>query len=342
MDRKGSVNNYKNSNNHIVRFTFTNHIDRIQLSIVNQYDLYHRVKTLFNYEFDKPIIAKCCGGRTINNYTYEGKKIQLVYYGGSKSYYFLVVIHDADQEWQGLIREMLLSVVISPSFIYVSQIEFTWDFYPKDPAEIMPMWEAITQHIYFKNFRIGGFEYKEATYYQGKHGNVRDGSKGLRFYPKQNSTGEFLRVEVQANRHTIKRDLNLNILSLPIDPSLVSFHRYLEFRRWYDQRGIYQIAREIDEAEQRKTGASKLPRNPRSLAHAVGQELIARRLSGECNMKGKGIWGESSVAQQISGFKELKRKGRTTYPLEHFFPKLPLLLRMRSAGPKTGYLRIPS
>lgn len=341
MGRQWSINNCINSNNPIIRFTFNNHIDRIRISIRNRYNLYKQVKALFTKEFGLPKITKPNKHTIENAYSYEGKKIQIVYYL-SCPHYFSVVIHDADQERQILIRDMLLSVVGTASCIYLSQVEFTWDFYPNDPAEIMPMWEAITQHIYFKKSRIGGFEYKETTYYQGKHGNARAGSKGLRFYPKQNSTGEFLRVEVQANHYTIKRDLNLNILSLPIEPSMVRFGRYLEFRRWYDQRGICQIAREIDEAEQRKTGASKLPRNPRSLAHAVGQELITRRLSGECNMKGKGIWGESSVAQQISGFKELKRKGRTTYPLEHFFPKLPLLLRMRSAGPKTGYMRVPS
>ena len=90
-----------------------------------------------------------------------------------------MVIHDADQEWQGLIRDMLLSVIISPSSIYVSQIEFAWDFYPKDPAGFMPLWEAFTKHMYLRFSRLGGFGYKVATYYQGKQGNVRDGTKGV-------------------------------------------------------------------------------------------------------------------------------------------------------------------
>lgn len=342
MDRKGSVNNYIYSNNHIVRLTFTNHIDRIQLSIENQDGHYGQIKASFTQAFGKPVITKSDGGsRIINTYTYEGKKIQLVYYCGSKSYFFSVLIHDADQERQSLIRDILLSVINSPSCIHISQIEFTWDFYPKNPADIMPLWETFTKHIYLKNSRLGGFGYKKTTHYQGNHGNVRDGSKGLRCYPKQNSTGEFLRVEVQTNHYAIKRDLKLNILNLPIDPSLVRFGRYLEFRLWHDQKGRYLIAREIDEAEQRKTGASKLPRNPRSLAHVVRQDFMVRKLSGNGDEKGKDVWGEPSVAQQISGFKELKKKRLTKYPLKHFFPKI-ILLRMRAVEPKTGYLRVPS
>lgn len=336
MDGAGNVNNNINSNNAIIPFSYINHVDRIQLSVQNRYNAYRVLKVLFSNEFGKPKILKTKPGRYVAEYLYGGKLIQLVYYNGKQ--FFSVIIHDPDNTIQSLIRDMLLSLneSIGEPIAYISQIEFAWDFYPDDPAKFVRLCEVVNQAIYLRHSRVGSYSQAETTCYQGKEGDVRKGTKGLRCYPKNGSNGDFLRVELQANHYLIKRKLKLDICSLPVDPSMVRFSDYFEFHMGYEGKELFLFARDLDNKinKKRKVNNSK-PLNPRSLAPVVRQMYLVRRLSGQWNHFGSAV----PVAQQISGYRAVKKEHHLAYQPNHFFPKI-MVVRMRTNGPRRGYARV--
>jgi len=333
--RMNAVNNSIIKNKYNIQLKAINRIDKIQLSVRNRYNNYQQVKKLFN-KFSNHKTSRPKQGRIEHSYYYEGKQVQLVHY--DSPYCFSILIHDPDVHVQELIRDMLLSI---PGIIaYISQVEFVLDLHPNNPLDIGLLEYVVKSCQYLRYSRADSFSECGTTQYQGKNGNVRKGTKGLRCYtmPKDGPP-EFAHIELIANRDLIKKKIGNSILRLPIDSYDLDINDFVEYRQRYEWPWRYHFANDLDAIRAKKDGYNKITKNPRSLVGSVRKELIVLQMPAENEWERHDT--DSKVSKQISDFLKVKKKLNIKQGTNHFFPVVKLF-RIRTRGPKLGYVRVPN
>jgi len=248
----------------------------------------------------------------MRSYQFKGIHFQLIHYTKIQ-YYFAATINDPTAEFMNKLRKMLSS--LPHTKIYVSQIEFAWDFYVRDEREANLLKRDIGKKIILKYSRMNCFCFYKGTIYIGKEGNVREGSKGVRVYTKLEENKHFVRVELQVNRDFIRDKLGVCINSLPIDESYMTFEHLIEFRETFTvEKAESLTARILNDNWFKVDGLGcKL-----KMKHKARMAAVTSRIDG--------IYDREYASDQISEFKKfkrgLKRRFGFTNQVEQYFPKI--------------------
>lgn len=321
-----------------IRCYINNHIHRIQFSIRRNLDNYDELKEMFDNEFeylktfrkDKDTEQD----RLINQYKFQSSEIELVLYmTPGKHYWFSVVLQDPNIIPVSVIRDMLQN--LPDSEITISQVEFTWDFYPESKPDLILIYIFINNHLYLKSSREKSYhkhfskETNSFTQYQGKCGNIRRGSKGSRVYlrPKAPEKPEFVRVELQANRGKCK-DLKFDLTSLPIDPAIIRFSDYFEFRHRLNQSDLYKLTNTIFRKRYRNHKSIKGLGRRTLLSFLKDDVCQSILLHDKCY-----LWSSENdsvpVADQINRFKLIKKIHKLSYGISFFRQFSPLQMSLK-------------
>lgn len=188
----------------IENVTVEQSIDRLCIAIKNKKGLFRSIKNSFKVEFKDQKCQRKAQGTLIYNHSYDNSKIRLIKYR-NKPYWFEISVSDPSKDVQLIIKKVLESIECLKSDVSLHQIEFALDLYPLWRNSLDLLQESTRHHLVLNHSRIDSFRQIGETIYQGRKGNVRNGSKGLRCYCKEENNDHFLRIELQANRKMIRR-----------------------------------------------------------------------------------------------------------------------------------------
>ncbi len=198
-----------------IKSTFMNSIDRIQLSVDSR--CYCFCNDNFGDEYNKTW-TKMVGDKLIIEYIVHGSKVHVVKYPKDDTYsdmWFSISIQDPTRlalySIKHIINKALENNKLMRNSVSLTQIEFASDFLTQNITEQNKLRELLEKSIVLKHSRTGSYAKYKTTSYQGKEGNVRKGTKGLRCYPKVINGNAFYRIELQANHEFIRyKKITLN------------------------------------------------------------------------------------------------------------------------------------
>jgi len=240
----------------------TQAIDRIQISIDSR--CLEACLTCFKAEFESRG-QKIAKGRTIRAFLFDGCLIELVTHpnkGSHSQLWFFVAIHDPTTLAQEKVAEIIIMVLDSLGLPHdhsssVSQVEFALDFVPGSPAMLRELTDYLQSSLTMRHGRASSVKMVGTTLYIGKEGNVRQGTKGIRCYPKEWNR---VRVEVQANKQFLK-SRGVTITSLPLAADFIKVVDYARLYRRMPSREVAQIvAKQIPSLASRRTPLAAMVR----------------------------------------------------------------------------------
>jgi hypothetical protein len=288
--------------------------------------------------------------KVIDKFKYNENRIQLVrYIGENCSHWFQLTIQDPDYRTQVVVLDILMSLSKNsnsryPLIISLSQIEFALDFYPENKNDLDDLSSVLWHGIIRKYSRVGSFNKYEDTEYQGKLGNVRDGSKGLRCYIKNE---ELVRIELQCNKNFLRKK-RMNIENMPINPEHIDIFEYIDWRHGLSSSAQSKLVSTLvrkrfknipyDERRSISPRKKKIYLNVLHSAYGATVSRIANS-DGTCSPAFEMDPTDRPVAEQISEFKKLKKKYRLTNQVNEFLPKIINIKRRLLYDLKLGYIR---
>jgi len=154
-------------------------------------------------------------------------------------------IQDPTRLCQEKVAEIIIMALDSIGLSYdrasVTQVEFALDITPGSPALLGELTNLLQASLTMKHARAGSHSAKDTTHYLGKQGNVRQGTKGIRCYPKE---GNRVRVELQANRGLLGPK-GVTIDSLPLAPDFIKVADYARLYRRLSSREVGKIVAKL-------------------------------------------------------------------------------------------------
>lgn len=315
-----------------------NYIDKIQFTIDYSSQAYLLVKSMFDGEFQDKKTFKV-KTRLIHQYSAGSSLVQLVEY--QKKFRFSVVLHDPDESSQAIIRDMLFNLPVSS--VTIKQVEFAWDFYPELLSDLCLLFYNINQRLNLTYSRPNSAKtfFGNGTYtkYQGKDGNIHDGTKSKRVYlrpyckhkpkhPKYRYVEpKCVHVELQANRGLCER-LGLDLASLPIEAKMVPFSKHFVFRESLTDVELEKLVNAVSKkhpARNQLTKKTEAQQSKSKLGGIAEQRIKIRREIIETVLLPANCWKPQTDRQpvdgQIDGYKKIKEKYGLSYQSDKFFPK---------------------
>jgi len=235
----GCVNkyNYLNSDSYhhdIIKLSrIHSHIDRIQFSVKYSPITYNVLLKHLENNFNHCKTFKV-NHRLIKRFDLDTISIQVVRNFSSQNdfaeQWVQVSISNPSDDVQRYFADLFHDIFPETSkSVSLRQVEFATDFYPEDPDDLFDLRMILQSSIYLRYSREKSSKKVKTTLYQGKNGNVREGSKGLRIYPKYEYDEKFVRVELHAMRPFLKNN-NFDISSLPIHSDDIDIYSFIDFR----------------------------------------------------------------------------------------------------------------
>lgn len=232
----------------------TQTIDRIQLSIDSR--CLEACISEFKAEFDYRGWHHD-GGDWVWEFICDGSQIQLVKYVHEDPLHRMwssVRIQDPTKLCQEKVAEIIIMVLDSLGLPHdhssVSQVEFALDFVPGSLKMLRELTDYLQSSLIMQHGRASSVKMVGTTLYIGKEGSVRQGTKGIRCYPKE---GNRVRVEVQANKAFL-RGKGVTINSLPLAADFVNVEDYARFyHRLSPQEMAKIVAKQIPSLASRRT-----------------------------------------------------------------------------------------
>jgi len=250
-------------------------IDRIQISIDSR--CLAPCISEFTSEFDYRGKHLDDDANWVWEFICYGCRVQLVKYEHEnplRRMWSSVRIQDPTKRAQEKVAEIIImaldSLGLSHDHASVKQVEFALDFVPTYPAMLRKLTHYLQSTVTMRHGRASSVEFKGTTMYIGKDGNVRQGTKGVRCYPKE---GNRVRVEVQVNKAFL-RGKGVTINSLPLAADFVRVMDYALFYHRLSAREIEQImAKCIPTLANRRTRLGHKVR-----ADAIGEALVVQQI----------------------------------------------------------------
>ncbi len=294
-------NNYTSSDmafnmNNYIPINLTIHIDRIQITIL---DYGFNVLSKLMESFEHNNIR-----RLFRFYENCNLKLQYIKYPHPDNPFSTLIIHDVNYGDQILLIELLQN-----SRYWLRQIEFAWDIYPENKSDLFDVYYIIIDGLMLIYARVDCYRCVKWTKYWTKKGKIKDGVKGIRFYPKpKQAPYEFVRLELQANKPLIDR-LHLK---LPVAPDAINPFTFIEYRRGLE---IDKMTDLIFKKEKRFHKESK--RYGFALVKLVISNWVDCQIIGEHRLT---LYEEDpALASQVSNLKKDLPEFR--HRLDHLFPK---------------------
>ena len=122
----------------------------------------------------------------------DGSQIQLVKYVHEDPFHRMwtsIRIQDPTRLCQEKVAEIIImaldSIGLPHDHATFTEVEFALDTTPGSPALLGELTNLLQASLTMKHARAGSHSAKDTTHYLGKQGNVRQGTKGIRCYPKE-------------------------------------------------------------------------------------------------------------------------------------------------------------
>jgi hypothetical protein len=291
-------------------------IDRVKFVINHKY--YNAVKSILREQFEPfgRTALDMQTGITIQKLKRDNSLIQLV--RGSLSYNFAVQIHDVTRSvWDEVLSALCMAVDPSDKVnaIKLSQCELAMDFYPADGVSLETLAELLFSSVSMKNAQLDAINIVHTTAYLGTDGNVRNGSKGLRCYPKP-EIGAY-RIELQANRKLLKQ---FDLFADGFSPLAINPRQYIQFRQALSDH-YYQL---LFKAICKKKGVDTTKYSQLSNTMLEKRIYMSEFLCMNCDkyVDCYRIGDEGMpVACQINAFKAVKKRFGLSQQLDALFPR---------------------
>jgi len=255
-------------------------------------------------------------------FSHETSLIQLVKGSSHKSW---LCIYQPTISTQNIISEVIeplmgLNVEVVP-FTNIQQVEFAYNVYPLCESDLPNLRWWLEMYTVLKYSRKDSFsKFGETTIYQGKDGNVRNGSCGLTQYPNWRDDRIFTRLEVQLNRPALKRK-KIDLESLPLTPSFIDPFDYIGFRQNLDRENLEKLVASIIRRKFRN-GLQGSPMRKNFTIHSIRRSVMKAIFSGEDHNCNTIESTNTPVPIQIDNFKKLKKAHRITNQDNVVFPKI--------------------
>lgn len=316
-------------------------IDRMEISVPLQN--YPHIKRCFKYSC-RSEGTKHKKKKIIHRYLYKNRRIHIWLYktqkAGQNNPRFFIELYQPNQETLNFVRKLLAYYVpvrslaqFNPS---ISQLEIAHDFILYDSSKRQEFKKHIQQSLHMIHARIGTAGKYEDTDYRGKKGHIHKGSKGFRLYLKRTHIGRVVRLELQLNRFTLrKQKITLDEIDL-LSPDKYNLFDYAEFLGDFTEKGLLNIARNI--AQKRGINA-KNARKYRFRVNIIKHQL-RRRVYGTALYEIK-----KCVTEQIDELKRIKQENKAknrkvTFNIKNYCTKLTgftdtILEKLTPTNPKT-------
>lgn len=326
-------NKYINLKKYIINnYRVRKSIDRIQISIRNRVGvfeyIYYEFKKQFGFKRVKKVKAKKREGlKTIYEFMYQKSKIEIITHppyldekGEVYKYpeWFSVSIYDAYIPVQRIVRDIFRRK--RDIYVSLSQVEFAVDFFPKNKMNMTESLNILSYGLVLKHSRANSYNQCKTTGYQGREGYVREGSKGLRYYYKEELG--CIRIELQANKGFLN---NMGICSLPVTPEDINISDHVQCRDGFDESTFNKLA---DLIIKLKLKAYTITDSARSMRHLRMIESVVRESTLDAIREEDYPYSDAfdergmmPVAVQIDVFKKLKKHFGLTHQVDYFFPK---------------------
>jgi len=187
-----------------IYFTTERLIHRLQFTIHSRLEkqILPRLETSF-----QQIAPKKKDNSFIRRFIFGDSKIRYKTYD-KQHHTHSIIISNATEEIQKIFLEIIFDGLqrrtITKQTITLNEAEFTLDIELADNKHMKHLPKIIHKHGHPKGSRgIGEGKY-ETTHYLASHGDVHDGSKGIRHYPRQKRGRDIYRIEAQLNADFIE------------------------------------------------------------------------------------------------------------------------------------------
>jgi hypothetical protein len=297
--------------------------DRMAISFRDSHGAFDLIKGSLDYWFPFISCKKGNKGHTVYRYKYGLSNIFLVEYPYNPDPYQnwdRLTITNPDTYVQTKIKQILENHIENKSRMSLSQVEFALDihYYTSDYNLINQYNKIINHYLVLCYSRENSYNNYKGTDYQGKNGNVREGSKGLRSYIKIENNCTFSRIELQANRLLLKKN-GLNVSSLPIRPDSINIFKYIELRQGLTESSLNRLASTLAKKFYKSTRDNPLlTKKNQNDFQGIYKALILHEL----NCINPSDLTEVPVAKQINVFKRFKKDVGITNQVEEYFPKM--------------------
>lgn len=213
---------------------------------------------------------------------------------------FWVTVSDPNIEVQmwlkGVCRNLSRGSPKGRYSVIIKEVELAIDFYTDEKNEAEKIWRYIGKHLFIKHSRSNSYRTIKTTRYIGRNGNIRDGTKGVRCYPKTIRRKTLCRLEKQYNRqYLLERKITYE--SLPITAEMFLIFDNLVFLNRFLDNGVRNYARDI----LRKQNLSPSNSNYR-------EELRKKEAYVRLHVLGGTRGSYPAVHKQIGKLKELNKK----------------------------------
>lgn len=188
----------------------------------------------------------------------------------------------------------------------ITQLEIAFDIIPNDHDDINEIESFINRHTNLQYSRKNSISRISGTRYQGKDGNARLGSKGIRIYRKTIDGVERVRIEIQFNSYFLYRN-KFSIDMFPLSTKQYDLFDFLELLNDFSREGVRNIARTI----LRKRGCTPVSDKNYLFRLNVRTHVLHQYISRGF---APGQENQTTVAEQLDRFTKVKKqKGLTVH-----------------------------
>ena len=297
-------------------------IDRIAISFRDDgFVTFDLIKGSLDYRFPFVNCKKGKKGHIVYRYKDGSSNIFLVKYPYNPDRYRnwnLIALTDPNASLQTKIKDILETHIEKQSHMSLSQVENPLDFFNSDNKDIKMTFNILNHHSVLRNSQENSFNQYVDTFYQGKNGNARKGSKGSRSYTKTENDETFSRIELQANRLLLKK-LGLNVSSLPIEPEDINPFQYIEPRQGLNASSLDKLSTTLAKRKHKSTRDNP---NFSNISLSSFKDIYSILILAEMGCHSPSDLSSVPVAKQINIFKKFRREAGITNQVDQFFPKM--------------------
>lgn len=313
-------------------------IDRIQIVIRNTTEASELLEGLLSFHFQENDPSKD-KGRFIKHYVLGNSSVEHM---RGTNYCQWLILFQPTLALQNIIRKGIepilgLNVECVP-FINLQQVEFAYDVYPASRQDIVDLFWLLRMVTTLRYSRKNSFYEFKGTVYQGKGGNIRNGSCGLRIYLKPEDNPKFVRLEIQLNNLALKREL-ITLESLPVTTDLIDPLDYVLFREPMNAERLNELVATILRKRFPK-GQTGSKMRKQGVFCAIRDEVLDHLFVHNILDPWHDHTGldeffvqdapsihtihetDIPVAQQVHGLKVIKDNYKLSFNLDRFSPKL--------------------
>lgn len=307
-------------------------IDRIDIGFPERYTAKFKSKITKDYSY-KDKKSKPTARYAHRDYFIDGGRVQLsTLKPNTPKHCFVrsyINLLDPTDFTQSYIKELLSystpGIGFGQKSPKVYQLEVSYDFYADTESDLVRIRNFVENHFILKHRRSDSSSYyrkkdknkrkskkqRDITFYQGRKGNIRKGSKGTRSYLKDENGDTFYRFEVQLNEPYLKK-IGFTYMDLPVSPFYFQALDLVDILGDFSLDGILKVSKAILKKQKYKVSSPNFRARQRKMAETVSDRILGPGSRGP----------KRSIYGQIFNLNELKAEEKLTTNFKPCFPQL--------------------